>query len=1666
MVKVYFNRNIFDLTEYVETKSINVSLTGDKTLDTASFSIPDIKSNQILGIDMSRALPRFARVLIEQDGVKVDMVLQSDLIKQIANTNRYEHKVELVSLTKTLLDYSTTALTVTQPQGDIGLYYRSVNKYDNPSGILLNNELAEIPYSVRSNSVDTDILDGVELKGEMTYKANLNIKVKNYTNFPASNPSIKLNVKVSCGAFLQEFTITAKPNNTINYYVGALGKPTITDENLSFDIENIGDNEIIVEIEKDGYPIENIIELVESTLSIYATSNETMDFITMDYVVEKILNNEMNEQKFYLDANSKALLSQFYSYEWTLPESYLWLQIVRVADYIKAFPSCYYEDESVDSRMLVKLIPFDDLMIETPPLEFDFNQSETTIDEYASSIEIAASNVYSKDTVITEHTTLRASGVNAQITTDNLIIPTQHRIGNVHYLEYKTPVAITLSSGVIPKGTWIKLENAVYDKRYYDTLPTQSDYTLIGRQQYNQNNVLFYDEGDKNIKGVSNIGGRLLPPSYSLGDYSRAIYEILLSQIARNEDENPPFIDEGEVSLDLEIEIKVVYSPYAKTNAVMFKDDQSGFQYKGRKLLNESMQINNPDIIGSYAQGVANRSGGTKHSYSGIANLSELPNVLSTYDEMVLFGLSFSMLDNVRCSYTLYYIKDYVFISSYESYDKKERIYQISDENVVERVLKKNNLIIFSSEERFGVDSNYKEPMRDFITHLMNYKPPIRFMNWAKIKFEGGVEIIIALKSTHMSFGRTLEWRVQPKDNYSAGLIKYESGGKWYQKDFRYTDLFGRAENVEIDFFDELPINTDLNDMPKFEIEIAPVYSAKYNLRKDARELPVFSIQYSYISSDDFIRVYDAIGKYSRVFNKLGEFDDIGIASLNYIPTRNAKLLDLSRAEPISMSSVSLGDSTFYGFIRIENGNKPIAFYNINTKEILLVDTRDLASRKIYWRGGGVNDKTAFIVENFQTKVGINLTYERGKETHLSFDDLDLKLTDNIEQVATKGIPINLTDAVGLKVAENLLHRKSKDIGLNLSESVENDIYLSHIKGKSITENINQSSKVGYLINHGRSLDIRPTMNESVKIGYVLDYRVGDSAFTTFNENAFTSDLIEHRKSKDIGDDLSNEVISLIETAYFRSKDIGNFFNEIAISNYDMAFQKGLMLTDTINEQSKADIDLLHGRSLDIRPTINEQAKVGYTLDYRVGDSSFTNINDNAFIDIGIEYRKRKDIGFDLGESSIGNYEIEFEKGRSDIHNLNENIKVEDLIQYRKRKDIGFNLSESSKIVFDIYYGINELRFMSFNELAKVGEAIEHHRSINKGASFSEISKVGDTIKHRKSKDLGLNISQSTKVGDTITHTAQKPIPPTTEPLIANITTIQETGGWRVRWRIRNNESRGQALIYSDFLETPTTYRGMISYNNYTSYITSDLISYDVGSTTIYARAIYGAADYSTIASQAVNAPPKIVLSGISESLEIVNNITFTTQKPTPPTATTPSITLNCLNGIVSYIVKNNDSETATLIVSGDATATFTNVGFNETRMGSFSGGSGTKTINVKAQVEGKLDSSLASANYNMASCPISTTATPTVGTPYCEDDGSTKYLKVSIKNNDTSTATIKNYGNIVATINAGATQYVIVADSFSTPYNYTISITAQADGEGQSATVSRSGKIIFCSFI
>ena len=162
MVKIKFNDFWYDLTPFVDYRSITIKKTGDKTLDSASFKMPQVR-DVLEGLDLSRALPRLARVQIRDD----EFIIATDSVNEL-DDDIYSHEVECISVAKLLADTTNAGLSVTQPQGDIGLYYRSFsqNLGDDFSGLTKQ----EIPLTTIEQSQDLTEIQDRTLKKDKNYK--------------------------------------------------------------------------------------------------------------------------------------------------------------------------------------------------------------------------------------------------------------------------------------------------------------------------------------------------------------------------------------------------------------------------------------------------------------------------------------------------------------------------------------------------------------------------------------------------------------------------------------------------------------------------------------------------------------------------------------------------------------------------------------------------------------------------------------------------------------------------------------------------------------------------------------------------------------------------------------------------------------------------------------------------------------------------------------------------------------------------------------------------------------------------------------------------------------------------------------------------------------------------------------------------------------------------------------------------------------------------------------------------------------------------------------------------------------------------------------------------------------------------------------------------------
>lgn len=899
---LYYNGATYDLTPLVVSNSITYTETIDKTFDRGGFTIESVKSNYFVGLDMSKPLPRYSRVRFELDGIIINALVQTDQVNRSLGQDRYAHNVELISVSKLLFETTSSQYTLTQPQGDLGLYYRTISKHDGDLEALFPTTYTPIDYTLKSQSLDTSLVDGLTLKQVRQYRVLVNVTAFNQNVL--GDRSFQIRIKVGTTE-LGEYIVTVPK--------AGLSGGVQRSFDYSFIVENTSERSIAVEISGIGPSLG--LRLFSSEVLIYTNDVNTMNKFTLDYIANKILNDDINEQMFYLDTNSEALLSKYISPEFTFSAVNKWTQLSRIADYIKAYVRSYYEDDTVSSRILVSFRLFEDLDEQINPYNIDIEQSLATIDDYTHAVELNAKNIVYKEGYKLEPPgyvfgTLRANSEQVtQITTNNIGIILDEPIEDVYQFEVIIGKSITNGVNTYSSSTVYDVTDLIVEKPLWDTLSDDATYTVGGRASLCKCNTLHYTKGDNKILGLEYTGTK---PAKIIGTEiaNRAIYEMVFAKITRETGLSVTTVDNG-ISDDANVRWRIKYKPLTKSNVRLYKDDQSGFQASPTRFLNEEMAINDALSLGDYAQGMVNRMGGTTKAFSGRTNGSLIPNVSTKYGDYLLVSRTIKRSGDL-IDYNLNYIKDYVFVSSYEGYDLRERLYLIDNNNVVERVDKYLAQIIFDTSDSTVNPLGLYYGVKEFVNHVVKTRTPAIPPTTASITFynsEGFKQIATTVMAKVV--GRTIEWRVAMKNNYSAGLQKYELDGKVFQKDVIYTDIFGVVDSAIVNIYKNASslATSEANQYPNVIMGDLKLLDYEYDVKKDAREVFINSIQFAYLSNDTNIIVYNFMAKSSdMVLNTLQTFKP-KVAFLDYVPDVNSKQIDLTRAEVSPNEVINIEDT-------------------------------------------------------------------------------------------------------------------------------------------------------------------------------------------------------------------------------------------------------------------------------------------------------------------------------------------------------------------------------------------------------------------------------------------------------------------------------------------------------------------------------------------------------------------------------------------------------------------------------------------------------------------------------------------------------------------------------------------------------------------------------------
>lgn len=491
---------------------------------------------------------------------------------------------------------------------------------------------------------------------------------------------------------------------------------------------------------------------------------------------------------------------------------------------------------------------------------------------------------------------------------------------------------------------------------YYNTLDSDSDYTLTGKGIFKQSNCLYYRKGDRRIYGMS-FTGEHAPTLIGQPSVTRALYETILAKRSKEVGElvtrtGTQSADDPGLTGDLNIQIYVEYQALTETHARVYKDDQTGFERPRIKYMNESSNVNKSESLGDYAQVLVNRLGGSKYTYNGWADdIDDIPQVGDIdEDGKMCVVMNYSLGEKVY--YSGVYVQDYNVISSYIGMNSRHRIEEISADDTVLRVLRYTSKVVF-------VDS-----LTAYTTRLRNEKRLFRILSgeaktpvsygYLECNHANGVKKKIHLSLDTDSKGKTLEIKFQLKDNYSAGLKRYSKviGGQtvYFNREVSYSDYYGKVDNILFkgymgyNAFD----STERALYPEATADkgFNPIFEIEDIIDKDAREVLAGLVEIPIMSESSNIRVYNGFAKHNFIADSVA---NVQLGLLKYIPPRNAVKVDLSKVVSQSATVTTFNDGYVSVSVTPSEICRGLVWYDRDTLDLILayVDWLDPVAQSI-----------------------------------------------------------------------------------------------------------------------------------------------------------------------------------------------------------------------------------------------------------------------------------------------------------------------------------------------------------------------------------------------------------------------------------------------------------------------------------------------------------------------------------------------------------------------------------------------------------------------------------------------------------------------------------------------------------------------------------------------
>lgn len=909
----------WDITDYVNRPyQFNDNIAGLN--NTGKIELVGMKPDELEGIDLSKRIPINAIVEIERHNGLTKYFVETPIVERKGDL--YEHTLMLIEPRVINENRPIPDFSITQPIRDVDIYISEASRVLNnsivgdASGVNINN----INFETSQVSNDDGVLENRIANVAGDYIINFNVNLNRIEN--ALPYSVKITGQLYINDTLEKEYIFVDYHDIITS-LEVIGVRAI-EEVISLQVNDEVKFKIKVENAFDEQPY---ITLLSGNLVIDKKLDVEADLIYMDDVVKKIIKlfNITGKDEYVLDETSKARLGTILAYEEMHTEATIKTALERVASYVKAKVYVVLEND----LKVVKFLFFDDLAKrEYVDPNDDLKVIQAPSNDYFSGLALKNNNVIN-DSYISETLILMGGSLDTrQLSTDDMAAFTTYGIDRIRKFSVR-------QHGVYD-NSMTDIASMILEKAHYDTLDNMADYD--NRLVNNKNNHLYFVRGDNKIYGISYYGVQF--KEWAENETNRALYETIATVKQREEPLTsiPKYVDTG-LEQDVLIEIEIEYYPMSESNAIVHKDDQSGFEQKSVSRLNANDRVNHIDFLGSYSKGLVNAVGGTQISKRGVFRADEPMTSLGTIspnNERVVSITSFEYEDKVEMVVTL--VKDYVFISYYIGIDSDRRLQHIPADEFVKRVDRSINVINLDT-----VKDNFNNSVIEpdlFLNTLTS--SGVKSPKYANVNFDGkGVKRITP---DVIATGNTIEWYIQALDNFNLLFERHElpNDEGYYQKGYQYSNVFGNVDEVSVKITDMLILGTTYADFT-------------YDLKKDAREQFALNIETTILSKSDQIYVYNGIGKYNNMVNKDGQ--PILLAVLDYKPNMDDKYVDLGKIKP-QINNTTINDGEIA--VTLSNSGKGYVWYHMVTRELIAAYIGDVEAgeHKIYYNADTYDTRT------------------------------------------------------------------------------------------------------------------------------------------------------------------------------------------------------------------------------------------------------------------------------------------------------------------------------------------------------------------------------------------------------------------------------------------------------------------------------------------------------------------------------------------------------------------------------------------------------------------------------------------------------------------------------------------------------------------------------------